>query len=76
MNHQAKKKFGQNFLRDKNLLMKIVRNSHIDNKTVIEVGPGQGALTSYLASQAKEVFAFEIDTSLRPILHAIEENHR
>lgn len=75
MNHQAKKKFGQNFLRDKNLLMKIVRNSHIDNKTVIEVGPGQGALTSYLASQAKEVFAFEIDTSLRPILNAIEENH-
>ncbi|HBG33486.1 MAG TPA: 16S rRNA (adenine(1518)-N(6)/adenine(1519)-N(6))-dimethyltransferase, partial [Acholeplasmataceae bacterium] len=52
MNHQAKKKFGQNFLRDKNLLMKIVRESNIENKHVLEVGPGQGALTTFLASQA------------------------
>src|SRR3989339_290872 len=75
MQHQAKKKFGQNFLRDKNLLMKIVRESNIIDKYVIEVGPGQGALTSYLAEQAKEVFAYEIDTSLAPILHQLEEKH-
>lgn len=75
MQHQAKKKFGQNFLRDKNLLMKIVRESNIIDKYVIEVGPGQGALTSYLAEQAKQVFAYEIDTSLAQILDQLVERH-
>lgn len=75
MNHQAKKKYGQNFLRDKNLLMKIVRESHIENKHVIEVGPGQGALTSYLATQALDVIAYEIDTTLSPILSELEHKH-
>ena len=68
MNHQPKKKYGQNFLRDKNLLQKIVRESNITNKDVIEVGPGQGALTAYLAESAKSVIAYEIDRSLEPIL--------
>ncbi len=72
MSHQAKKKFGQNFLRDKNLLQKIVRESHIEDKHVIEIGPGQGALTGFLASSAKAVIAFEIDTSLKPILDNFE----
>lgn len=75
MNHQAKKKFGQNFLRDKNLLMKIVRESHIENKHVIEVGPGQGALTSYLAEQAYDVVAYEIDTTLSHLLRELETKH-
>lgn len=75
MNHQAKKKYGQNFIRDKNLLMKIVRESNIENKHVIEVGPGQGALTTFLALSAKDVVAYEIDTSLKPILDEIEMNH-
>ena len=74
MNHQAKKKFGQNFLRDKNLLMKIVRESNIENKHVLEVGPGQGALTTFLASQATDVVAYEIDESLKPILNEIQRN--
>ncbi|NCD07741.1 MAG: 16S rRNA (adenine(1518)-N(6)/adenine(1519)-N(6))-dimethyltransferase, partial [Spirochaetia bacterium] len=52
MNHQPKKKFGQNFLRDKNLLQKIVKESYIDHKHVIEIGPGQGALTTFLAEKA------------------------
>jgi 16S rRNA (adenine1518-N6/adenine1519-N6)-dimethyltransferase len=73
--HQAKKRFGQNFIRDKNLLKKIVRDSDIDNKHVIEVGPGQGALTSFLATCAKSVIAYEIDKSLKPILDEIEEKH-
>lgn len=75
MNHQAKKKFGQNFLRDKNLLKKIVRESHIKDCHVIEVGPGQGALTSFLAEEASRVDAYEIDTSLSPILNALEKTH-
>lgn len=76
MNHQAKKRYGQNFLRDKNLLMKIVRESHIENKCVIEVGPGQGALTSYLAEQASLVVAYEIDETLKPILNELETKYK
>jgi len=75
VNHQIKKKFGQNFLRDKNLLMKIVRDSNIENKHVIEVGPGQGALTTFLALSAKDVVAYEIDVSLKPILDDIEKEN-
>ncbi len=72
MNHQAKRRYGQNFLRDKNLLMKIVRESNISGKHVIEVGPGQGALTTFLASSAKDVIAYEVDESLKPILDEFE----
>ncbi len=75
MNHQAKKKFGQNFLRDKNLLQKIVNESHIEDKHVIEVGPGQGALTSFLASKAKDVIAYEIDITLKPKLDQLTLQH-
>ncbi|AUD64172.1 hypothetical protein BK011_00115 [Tenericutes bacterium MZ-XQ] len=73
MQHQAKKRYGQNFLRDKNLLKKIVNQSHIKDKDVIEVGPGQGALTSFLAEQAHRLTCFEIDKSLKPILDPIEQ---
>ena len=66
MNHQIKKKFGQNFLRDKNLLMKIVRDSNIENKHVIEVGPGQGALTTFLALVATDVAARGLDIPSMP----------
>ena len=69
MNHQPKKKYGQNFLRDKNLLEKIVVNSHIDDKDVIEIGPGQGALTQFLVLHAKHLIAYEIDTSLKVFLN-------
>jgi len=75
VNHQAKKRFGQNFLRDKNLLIKIVKDSNIINKHVIEVGPGQGALTTFLALSAQDVVAYEIDVSLKPILDKIEKEH-
>lgn len=75
MNHQPKKKFGQNFLRDKNLLQKIVRDSYIEHKHVIEIGPGQGALTSFLAEKASSVIAYEIDESLKPILNELAIKH-
>lgn len=64
-----KKNFGQNFLIDTNILQKIVKSSGISNKTTtIEVGPGAGALTQFLATESKEVVAFEIDTKLEPLL--------
>ena len=64
-----KKSFGQNFLTDSNILQKIVDTAEIDKRVnVIEIGPGIGALTEFLAERAAEVMAFEIDERLVPIL--------
>lgn len=64
-----KKSFGQNFLTDTNILQKIVDTAEIDKQVnVIEIGPGIGALTEFLAENAAEVMAFEIDERLVPIL--------
>lgn len=65
----AKKKFGQNFLTDQNILSSIVKSSEIDKDTlVIEVGPGLGSLTEHLVKNAGFVLAYEIDKDLLPIL--------
>ncbi|HHS2694277.1 TPA: 16S rRNA (adenine(1518)-N(6)/adenine(1519)-N(6))-dimethyltransferase RsmA [Streptococcus agalactiae] len=64
-----KKSFGQNFLTDTNILQKIVDTAEIDKGVnVIEIGPGIGGLTEFLAENAAEVMAFEIDDRLIPIL--------
>ena len=64
-----KKSFGQNFLTDTNILQKIVDTAEVDDQVnVIEIGPGIGALTEFLAERAAEVIAFEIDHRLVPIL--------
>ncbi|HEO6171319.1 TPA: 16S rRNA (adenine(1518)-N(6)/adenine(1519)-N(6))-dimethyltransferase RsmA [Streptococcus agalactiae] len=64
-----KKSFGQNFLTDTNILQKIVDTAEIDKGVnVIEIGPGIGALTEFLAENAAEVMAFEIDDRLISIL--------
>ena len=64
-----KKSFGQNFLTDTNILQKIVDTAEVDDQVnVIEIGPGIGALTEFLAERAAEVMAFEIDYRLVPIL--------
>ena len=64
-----KKTFGQNFLTDTNILQKIVDTAEIDDQVnVIEIGPGIGALTEFLAERAAQVMAFEIDHRLVPIL--------
>ena len=68
-----KKKFGQNFIIDENILNNIVSSSKIDKNTlVIEVGCGAGALTKKLSKVAKRVIGYEIDESLRPILSTID----
>ena len=62
---KAKKSLGQNFLIDKNILKKIVNVVDIKNKTVLEVGPGTGNLTSYILSKKpKKVFVIEKDKNL------------
>lgn len=69
-NLHAKKKFGQNFLTDQNILNQIVEASDLDRDTaVIEIGPGLGSLTERLCENAGFVLAYEIDTQLIPILH-------
>ncbi len=69
MEFEMKKKFGQNFLRDKNLLAAIVCDAGITkDDTVIEIGPGAGALTAALCQKAKRVICFEIDKELESVL--------
>ena len=68
-NFEFKKKFGQNFLTNDTIPNKIVSSSNIkEDSLVIEIGPGAGALTKILATKAKQVLAYEIDTSLEDIL--------
>ena len=68
-NFKFKKKFGQNFIIDKNVIDNIVEKSLIDKNTlVIEIGPGAGSLTSKLGKKAKNVLAYEIDKDIKPIL--------
>lgn len=64
-----KKKFGQNFLVDCNILNKIVEESGVVNKDlVIEIGPGIGALSEKIADKCKDLILIEIDDTLIPIL--------
>jgi 16S rRNA (adenine1518-N6/adenine1519-N6)-dimethyltransferase len=66
---RIKKHLGQNFLKDRNILQKIVKEAKIDKTVgVIEVGPGLGSLTEYLIDSALKVVAYEIDNELVPIL--------
>ena len=59
------KRFGQNFLTDKNLLASIVEKAGIkETDTVIEIGVGGGTLTGAIAQKAKRVIGFEIDLNL------------
>ena len=70
-----RKKYGQNFLIDEKVLTGIVAASNVTaDDVVLEIGPGIGSLTQYLASAAKKVIAVEIDRSLLPILdHTLGE---
>ncbi|MGL4687591.1 MAG: 16S rRNA (adenine(1518)-N(6)/adenine(1519)-N(6))-dimethyltransferase RsmA [Fusobacteriaceae bacterium] len=65
-----KKKFGQNFLTNQNeVLENIMKVSGVESEDVIiEIGPGEGALTELLLKKAKKVYCFEIDTDLEKIL--------
>ena len=63
------KKYGQNFLIDANILDKIIDSAEITREDcVVEIGPGIGTMTQYLAENAREVIAVEIDKNLIPIL--------
>lgn len=68
-NFVFQKKFGQNFLIDTHVLDKIIRAAEIGkDDCVLEIGPGIGTMTQYLACAARKVIAVEIDRTLIPIL--------
>lgn len=74
-NLNAKKNFGQNFLVDVNVINKIANCAKIDDQTcIIEIGPGIGSLTEFLARKAKKVIAYDIDERLIEVLaYTLEE---
>lgn len=59
----AKKRFGQNFLKDESILRKIIEAMPNNNNKIVEIGPGLGDLTRFLVN-VKSVVAFEVDTDL------------
>ena len=75
-NISAKKKFGQNFLHDKNIINQIVKASNSEGKNIVEVGPGPCLLTKILLEKnPKSVLAIETDKSFLPILNKIKEDY-
>lgn len=75
-NHQARKRFGQNFLTDSSILEKIVKAvapNSVDK--IIEIGPGQGALTDLIINNDVEFHAIEIDRDLAAYLREKYTNH-
>ena len=67
-----KKRLGQNFLNNENILKKIVSISNLKNKNIIEIGPGKGALTKHIiAQEPKSLFLIEKDKSLKPYLEKL-----
>lgn len=73
---KMKKSLGQNFLVEPQILQKMIDVGEIDDQTtVIEIGPGIGALTEFLALNAKEVLAFEIDPRFVDILGETLKNY-
>jgi 16S rRNA (adenine1518-N6/adenine1519-N6)-dimethyltransferase len=72
---RPKKEYGQHFLRDPNILEVIGRLAELTrDDVVLEIGPGQGVLTRYLAARVRRVHAVEIDRALEPALSDLGEN--
>ena len=66
-----KKSLGQHFMHDPGALAKIVAAAELTvSDTVVEVGAGTGALTEWLAEEARQVYAIELDERFQPILEA------
>ena len=67
--HKARKRFGQHFLHDQSIIHRLIRAIHPQaDQTLVEIGPGQGALTFPLLQQCGELTAIELDRDLIPIL--------
>jgi 16S rRNA (adenine1518-N6/adenine1519-N6)-dimethyltransferase len=72
---RPKKEYGQHFLRDPNILEVIGRLAELaPGDVVLEIGPGQGVLTRYLAERVRHVHAVEVDRALEPDLTGLADN--
>ena len=72
-----KKKYGQNFLCDNNIVKKIVDSSEINNNTlVIEIGPGQGVMSKLIIPRAKYTLLYEIDKELDRYLNSFQGDYK
>ena len=68
--HRARKRFGQHFLHDQNVIERILRSINPQSgENLIEIGPGQGALTYPLLKECRELIAIELDRDLVPVLN-------
>ena len=75
-NFYPKKRLGQNFLKNKDLLKKIAELKNFENKSILEIGPGKGALTEYLLKKKpKKLLAIEKDKELKPFLINIQKKY-
>lgn len=71
-----KKKFGQNFIKDENILNRIVEESGIDKDTVVvEIGVGAAVLTRKLCENASSVIGYEIDNTLKDVIKTSLDNY-
>jgi len=72
---RPRKEYGQHFLRDPNILEVIGRLAELGpDDVVLEIGPGEGVLTRYLAERVRRVHAIEIDRALEPALSGLADN--
>jgi len=75
VNARPRKAYGQHFLRDPNILEVIGRLAELGpDDVVLEIGPGEGVLTRYLAARVRRVHAVEIDPALEPALTGLADN--
>ena len=75
-NFYPKKRLGQNFLKNKDLLKKISDLKNFENKSILEIGPGKGALTEHLLKKKpKKLLAIEKDEELKPFLINIQKKY-
>lgn len=76
MKFEYKKSLGQNFLKDKNIINKIVSSINTNkDDLIVEIGPGAGALTKELIKKDSDIICFELDTRLKGVLESIN-SHR
>jgi len=69
--HRARKRFGQNFLHDQNIIERIIASiAAKSDQHIVEIGPGKGALTEYLLDNAGKLDVIELDRDLLPILES------
>lgn len=77
MTHQARKRFGQNFLHDQNIIQKIIASINLKRDDhVIEIGPGLGALTTPLLAKLDQLEVVELDRDLIPRLPSLPNGDR